>query len=188
MRLKPCLFYLHDKMEEWKDISGYEGRYQVSSMGRVKSLARVSHREYQGDLPVSEKILSASNNGYGYLRLGLTKECKVTSRVVHRLVAKAFVPNPENKPEVNHINGIKTDNRAVNLEWCTKSENQAHSHKIGLRCFKGEGAPRHKITTAQAIEIKYNCAGLKLSEVSELYGICKAAASSIRNGKTWKDI
>lgn len=110
--------------EVWKDIPGYEGKYQVSNLGNVKSL----NYKRTGE----EKLLKAVDTANGYCGVNLRSKTSHKSLVnIHRLVGALFVPNPENKPQLNHINGIKTDNRAVNLEWCTASENQQHS--VGMR-------------------------------------------------------
>lgn len=112
--------------EIWRDIPNFEGHYQVSNLGRVKSLY---FRNGQGIIPNREKILTPLNSR-GYLRVRLC-ECAVRNLFsVHRLVAETFIPNAENKPCVNHINGIKTDNRVENLEWCTYSENEQHSRYV----------------------------------------------------------
>ena len=115
--------------EIWKDIPGYEGLYQVSNLGRVKSLSRIVN--YGGrKRKTTEKILK-QNISRRYNSVQFQKCGKTIT--VHRLVANAFISNPENKPQINHINGIRADNRAENLEWCTQSENQKHAYKIGLQ-------------------------------------------------------
>lgn len=117
-------------MEIWKDVVGYEGVYQVSNLGNVKSLrmwSSVQKRYIQ-----REKILKPYKAPTGYLQIGLKSERTRKLGLVHRLVAEAFIPNAENKREVNHINGIKTDNRVENLEWNTSQENTIHAYKKGL--------------------------------------------------------
>lgn len=102
-----------ENKEIWKDIEGFEGKYQISSIGRVKSL------KYG-----KEKILKGGKDKDGYLFVNLYKDKKRKKIFIHRLVAQAFIPNPENKPEIDHINTIRTDNRVENLRWVTSSENK----------------------------------------------------------------
>ena len=106
-------------LEEWKDIKGYEGIYQVSDLGRIRSLDRLGTdgRSLKG------KILKSSKRHDGYLQVHLSKNGKVEICFLHRLVAEAFCPNPENLPFVNHCNERKDDNKAFNLDWVTAKEN-----------------------------------------------------------------
>ena len=115
------------KPEVWKDIKGYEGRYQVSNMGRVKSLRRTTIGRNGSKRTVRERILKPRANSSGYLQARLCKGSgKVKTFKVHRLVCEAFHENPVNKPCVNHIDENKTNNTASNLEWCTIKENNNH--------------------------------------------------------------
>lgn len=104
-------------MEIWKDIEGYEGLYQVSSEGRVKSLGNGKSNNSK------EKILKSNKNRGGYLKVDLHKEGKKKNYLIHRLVAQAFIDNPNNLPEVNHRNEDKTDNRVENIEYCNRKYN-----------------------------------------------------------------
>ena len=109
--------------EVWRDVKGYEGLYQVSDQGRVKSLERTFINKIGRERYVKECFLKPGADGGGYLRVGLCDGEKRKTFKVHRLVCEAFHENPDNKPQVNHINEIKTDNRASNLEWATAREN-----------------------------------------------------------------
>ena len=108
-------------MEIWKDIEGYEGHYQVSSKGRIKSIKKQVGRKE------SELIMKPFKTWWGYQRINLTKNGKLKMYAVHRLVAQAFIENTDNKPFVDHINGDRTDNRVENLRWCTPKENSENS-------------------------------------------------------------
>lgn len=112
-------------MEQWKPIPEFENRYLISSLGRVKSLKRIRKFGNQSRV-INERVLKISSFPNGYLFASLSDYPNVKQIMVHRLVALAFVDNPQNKPCVNHKNGIKKDNRATNLEWVTHEENSKH--------------------------------------------------------------
>lgn len=119
--------------ELWKDIKGYEGCYQVSNLGRIKSLDRMTNNQY-GEYFMKGRILKNSIiKDKGYCRVSLNNGNGKISKRVHRLVAEAFIPNPENKLEVNHKDGNKLNNCVSNLEWCTNKENIEHSIRTGLK-------------------------------------------------------
>lgn len=114
---------------EWKDIEGFEGLYQVSDTGDVRSLDRVCggrrNRKLKG------VVLKKTKTSTGYWKVELSKDGKVYRKKVHRLVASAFIDNPLNKPNVNHIDNDPLNNCVKNLEWCTQAENVLHAHRIG---------------------------------------------------------
>ena len=112
-------------MEEWKDIKGYEGLYQVSNEGRVKSLSRTIIKSDK-TINTKEKILQASKVGKGYLQVCLSLDSKLKHYLVHRLVAEAFIKNPQNKPCVGHCDCNPVNNNVRNLYWCTYNENNNH--------------------------------------------------------------
>lgn len=120
-------------MEEiWKDIAGYEGKYMVSNLGRVKSVERMKWNG-SGYYKTPERILKARQNQDSYLYVRLCKDGKVKACTIHRLVAQAFLDNPDNLPQVNHIDENKENNHADNLEWVTCRENMNHgtrNHRI----------------------------------------------------------
>lgn len=111
-------------IEEWKDIEGYAGRYQVSSLGNFVSITKRSGR----------KTMRGSLDTKGYVKITLYKNGARHTQGAHRFVAQAFIPNPENKTQVNHLDGDKQNNAVSNLEWCTNAENQQHKfHVLGYK-------------------------------------------------------
>jgi hypothetical protein len=123
--------------EIWKDVSGYEGLYQVSNLGRVKSVPRCDKVTYTSGTVWYRnrkgRIIHQNNHLNGYKLVNLCKDGTSKTYFVHRLVANAFLPNPSSLPQVNHKDGDKDNNSIENLEWCTCKENVKHAFLIGLR-------------------------------------------------------
>ena len=130
--------------EIWKSVKNYEGFYEVSTFGRVRSLGKTLCKYNHGTLCKTKycpQILSQRYHTAGYLLVNLSKNKQQKTERVHRLVAEAFIPNPEGKCFVNHKNGMKDDNRVENLEWCTPTENNIHAYKSGLCIHRGRSKP-----------------------------------------------
>jgi hypothetical protein len=177
-------------MEEWRDVAGYEGKYQVSNMGRVKSVARMVKRAKATSAchPINERIRKQATDKKGYKRVGLMKDGKLVTEKVHRLVSIAFIPNPHNLPQVNHINGAKDDNRAENLEWADNSKNQIHAYKKGLNYNKkGSESNRATLTVKQVEHIR----SLKYyrglyAEYGRKYNVDATTISNVFNKKYYR--
>jgi len=189
----PALAALENMEQEiWKNITGYEGLYQISNLGRVKSLARIvprksrSHGTY--NLTVKEKILTVFLVDNQYYRVALSKNGIEKKLRIHQLIARAFIPNPLNKPQVNHINGIKTDNKIENLEWCTFQENMTHAKNQGLRA-RGEGHGNRKLNNEKVLLIrKMAKKGIKYTVIAKKMGTCPNTVSNAATGKSWTHI
>lgn len=119
---------------KWLPIKNYEGLYEVSDIGLVRSVDRIVVGKDGKNYPFRGKLLSIHNNSQvGYPQIGLWKNNKGLQHYVHRLVAEAFIDNPHSLPEVNHLDGVRSNNTVDNLEWVTSSGNSLHAYKIGLR-------------------------------------------------------
>lgn len=173
--------------EEWKDIEDFEGLYQVSNLGRVKSLVRPYRR--------TEKILTPTKNTTGYFIVGLRRPGSVKGMLVHRLVMQAFEPidNPE-EMTVNHKNFIVTDNRLVNLEWCTTLENNQHFWREGghIDLSKTTGSNHHlNVITEDDVKIFREIASqgrYSIRKLSDMFGIASSTGYQIHKRVTWKHI
>lgn len=174
--------------EQWKRIPGNREIYEISSSGIIRTTDRIGARGYH----VAGRILSQHENSNGYLRCNMNIEGKPKSYLVHRLVARCFIPNPEGKPFVNHKDGNKHNNSVENLEWCTKSENELHAHRIGIKKttpLKGElhGGRIFDWDTIRKIRAEY----VKGSEthgqcaLARKYGTSQSHIYNIINNKNW---
>ena len=174
-------YSIKTNMENWKKIQGFED-YSVSDMGRVR-------RDTPGPGAQAGRILKGKINKEGYELVLLSNKGKKTMFTIHRLVAKAFIPNLKNLPEVNHLNG-KNDNSVKSLEWSTRSDNVQHAYDNGLcRGPIGEKQGRSKLKEFQVLEIiDLSKIGLTQNEIKEKYGISQGLVSKILNKKTWSHI
>ena len=167
--------------EEWRQITGYEGRYDVSNLGRIK-------RIIGGQGTYANRVLKQSKNGVGYLQLKLSKENTNKHYYVHRLVATAFIgPCPEGK-QVNHKDGDKTNNRPENLEYVTPHNNILHSIMVGLRIAAcGEKNGSSKLIEGNVLKIRelLDSGCLSQAKIGDMFGVRQTTISSINTGRSW---
>ena len=170
-------------MEVWKTVKGFEN-YEISNLGRLKvNLKYRKYRDYQ------HKILKTYLDRGGYRRATLTSFDKnIKTKYIHRLVAIAFIENPLNKPEVNHINGIKDDNHVDNLEWNTHHENIIHAHKTGLTTQKGEDSVGSVLTEPQVLKIRALKKDFTFKELAEKYNVASSTIAAAVYRRSWKHI
>lgn len=168
--------------EVWKEVKGFEGLYWVSNTGRIKTKKRQGS---QGGILKN----TPTNTGYEMMRFQNRKENKFEAELIHRVVANAFIPNPENKPQVNHINSIRTDNRVENLEWCTNLENVRHSQSVGRFNHSGEENNSSKLTEKEVVEIRLLAAKkIKDQLIANAYGVCREQIGTIRRRQQWNHV
>lgn len=162
-----------------KVIKGYEGHYHACQDGRIWA-------EPSNKRPKGAYLRSWKNGVRNYQVVMLYKDGKPKHYLVHRLVAEYFIPNPKKLPEVNHINGNVTDNRAANLEWVTSKENKAHAWKNGLYSHSGV---KHHLSTLNEEQVRaIRVDTRQYKEIAEEYKICNMTVSNIKRRKTWKHI
>ena len=172
--------------ENWKPIEGYEGLYEVSDFGRVKS---VDHETPVNDVlgraytkRIKGRMRKTSKCPSGYLQVTLTRpEGTREVALVHRLVASAFVVNPEALPEVNHKDGNKTNNSATNLEWCTRIENVHHAFNV-----LGKSGAHPKLSETQVRFIRSSRDSAR--SIAKRFGVSGSTVENARNGKTYKGV
>jgi hypothetical protein len=178
-------------METWKDVVGFEGKYAVSDKGRIKGLRREKMQSHGVLIVLKEKERKPVVNRCGYLCLNLNDgpSGKLQSKKVHRLVAEAFIENPKNHKEVNHIDGNKLNNRKENLAWCSRSENIKHSFETGLRSHKGENHPSNKLKDSDILKIRELFSqGETQTAIAKTYNVSQVLIGRIVNKKAWNHI
>lgn len=181
MKIKKYFF------EVWKDIYGYEGLYQVSNYGRVKSVEKIVKGKSGSERLLKEMILKQREDKGGYLIVSLCKEGKVKLHKVHRLVAKAFIPNLENKPTVDHINGNKKFNVVWNLRWATYKEQQNFEDQ-DVKERQTKALTNHKAFSKAVLQIDKDTNEVikefpSLSQVYRETGFAQGNISKCCNGK-----
>jgi len=174
MTLKP------NTKEVWKDIPGFIGSYQASNMGRIRSLNRKiwcsSNKSFSS---IKGRILKLDNQNKSYYQVQIYKNGS-KHYLVHKLIALAFILNPNNYPEINHKNLNKYDNRASNLEWCTRLQNQRHAHKNGKYDSFPKGEQRYNAILTDDAVYHIRKKELRNKEYCELYGVHKSTITMIQ--------
>ncbi len=178
--------------EIWKGIKGYAGYYQISNLGRIKSLDRIVPRTRNGKKFkkfVKGKILDKGNitKQSRYYRVTLSKNNRLWRRSISRLVAETFIPNPKNKSEVNYKNGNREDNQIGNLEWVSHKENMQHAHRNNLVIVaKGINCVQAKLSEKDVLFIRKR--SLSVKNLVKKFKMDKTTIYDILNRKTWKHI
>ena len=163
-------------IETWKELQGYEDRYRISDHGRIWSKQKF-------------KCMGERISKTGYVNMSLRqKNSPAKQHTLHRLVAIAFIPNPENKPQVNHIDGDKQNNCVENLEWATCSENIKHAFKLGLRDSKGAKNSQSKLTKEDVLWMRENKGKVLQKDMAKRFGVSSKYVSDVICGIYWKHI
>ena len=176
--------------ELWKDVDGFNGWYQVSNLGSVRSCDRLID---DGRL-IKGKVLSQETSKDGYKRVALCRAGKHYKRFVHRLVAAAFVENPNNYPVINHIDQNRLNNVSSNLEWCTVKYNVNYGERAEKYSNKthGELHYMHKLSnedvTSIRSEYQFGKKGFGTESIAKKYGVHRMTVKAIVTGKTWKHL
>ncbi len=171
--------------ETWKVIDEFPD-YEVSNAGNIRSLKGLKH-EFTLNGCSSVIVLKSAISKVGYKHVTLSYRGNTKTKDIHRIVAQHFVPNPDNKKEVNHINGNKLDNRACNLNWKTPSENHQHALAVGLRKDRGSGSVNAKLSENQVLEIRrlYQSGNFTYKQIGEMYNTHTNYIGLIIKRKRW---
>lgn len=174
------------ELEQWKPISGYEDLYLCSNYGRIKALPKIVVYSNGKLYKYEEKIL-APNYSMGYRTVSLVKNKVKSTHDIHRIVAQLFIPNPNKKPFVNHLDGDRSNSFYRNLEWSTNSENQFHSYKqLGRIAVWGEKNGQSKLKIEDINQIrKLRADGMTIKSIALQFGVCAESIRKIIIGKTW---
>ena len=176
--------------EIWLPIPKFENEYAVSNTGIIKSIYRLVKSGTSNYKPVKEKIKTQQLSANGYLSVNLFIKQKATKMLIHRAVALAFIPNPKNKPQVNHIDGNKLNNNVSNLEWSTGSENMIHAYKNNLQSpLRGELASNSKLTENEVLKIRelYKNGTIQ-KDIAIMFNIDRRLIGKIVHRQRWKHI
>ena len=177
-------------VEEWKSLKGIVecgDYYEISNLGRLRSVDREVIARNGTVKRFKGMIRKTKKNNRDYIMASLSQNNKDKTLLIHRMVALAFLPNVDNMPEVNHIDGNKNNNRVDNLEWMTSKENQAHARNNGLSNQHGENSVNSKLTNKQAGEIRklWNNGGISRNELSELFNVSVAVVGRILRNEAY---
>lgn len=169
-------------MEVFVPIKGFEGYFEVSNYGKIRGVPR--------KFCPNSRIMRTHVDAGGYVAVHLQKRQQKKTLKVHRILAIAFIPNPNNYNTINHINGIKTDNSLPNLEWCTQADNMKHAYRLGLnRVVRGEETGSAILTEKQVVQIReIRKTGLTYLKIGEHFNVSGQVVGDICRGKIWKHV
>ena len=172
-------------MEKWKTIPNTNGYYDISNKGRIRSYHNHGHNKLK-----TPRLLNWSLDVSGYEVKTISVDTKPVNIKAHRVIAEAFIPNPENKPYINHLNSNPSDNRIENLEWCTASENTKHMFDTGRKTLVGENHNQSILNRKKVKEIRkiYKEQDITQKELGKKYGVTCHCISAVIRRKTWSHI